>query len=68
MLEMDNPECVILTLPVGFRPEYRCIFTVYTAGNATARVDVDQDGSVKLNNPVNNGWLSLEGIHFAAAP
>jgi phage minor structural protein len=52
-------------LPAGFRPSYRKIFTVLTAGGV-GRVDVDPSGNVLIMNygTASNGWVSLDVIIF----
>ncbi|MBP2323591.1 hypothetical protein JOF56_003976 [Kibdelosporangium banguiense] len=54
----------IFTLPVGYRPPMRHLFSVETAPNENARVDVMTSGAVVCLKG-NNGWLSLDGISFA---
>ena len=62
----------IFTLPAGYRPSNKLIFTVqyYDSGTASyvhGRVDVDTDGTVDATYPASvgsNDWLSLSGITF----
>ncbi|MGL5876482.1 MAG: hypothetical protein ACRC2V_01655, partial [Xenococcaceae cyanobacterium] len=55
---------IIFTLPAGFRPLERRIFS--TVSNAlVARVDVLNNGDVVLNQG-SNDWLSLQTIRFVA--
>ena len=50
----------IFTLPVGYRPKKRLIFTVENGNTVTARVDIFSDGIVQAHNMANNGtWLNL---------
>jgi phage minor structural protein len=53
------------TLPVGYRPSYKKMFIVPTAGGA-GRVDVDTSGNVIVVNygSATNGYVSLDGITF----
>lgn len=55
---------VIFTLPSGFRPEFREIFTI-TQNNAVGRIDVNDNGNVLV---VKAGavFTSLSGISFLA--
>ena len=53
----------LFTLPVGFRPGGRCLFTVIT-DNAHGRLDITTTGQVIPY--VGSGWLSLDGISFKA--
>jgi hypothetical protein len=62
----------ICTLPVGFRPQARLIFTTgsynpfLTNGRGPARVDIDTDGTVSVITG-SNTWVSLDGIIFATS-
>ena len=55
---------LMFTLPTGYRPLFRKIFT-QQSNAALARVDVSADGTV-IATTYNNAWLSLEGISFRA--
>ena len=55
---------IIFTLPVGYRPSYREIFTVNIDGGS-GRIDVLADGSVMLQI-ASAGYTSLSGISFLA--
>ncbi len=52
----------ITTLPVGFRPKERILFTTI-ANMALARVDIQTNGVVSIQAG-SNLWLSFDGIHF----
>ena len=52
-------------LPVGFRPELRCVFASMSNG-AIGRVDVYSDGRVIPVTPSNNAYVSIEGFSFVA--
>jgi hypothetical protein len=54
---------IIGTLPVGYRPSEELIFETCTNSNASSRVDIFSDGTVRViaGDP---GWLSLDGIKF----
>lgn len=55
----------IFTLPSGYRPTARHIFTT-TQNDALGRVDVQADGTVVMLGGAT-GWISLSGINFPAA-
>lgn len=56
---------VAFTLPAGYRPDFRHIFTRLTAANSTlGRVDVLPSGQV-LPYP-GTSWVTLAGISFIA--
>ena len=52
-------------LPAGFKPAYRCIFSV-TSNDTFGRLDVLADGTVIPESPCNNNYVSLEGVTFFA--
>lgn len=52
----------IFVLPAGFRPPARQLHVVQTADNL-GRLDIGADGRV-IPTTINNGWVSLDGIHF----
>lgn len=54
----------IATLPVGFRPLNRSRFTIMGSGNATFRVDVYTDGTIRLVDAIGAGYISLNQIIF----
>ena len=59
----------IFTLPPGFRPGKRHLFTVCAVGGIFARVDVLENGDVFVSQGGSNGvkksgWISLDGIAF----
>ena len=60
---------VAFTLPEGFRPTTRRLFSCTTGGAGPgdqgdhARCDVLSDGRVMLYN-VSNEWVSLDGMSF----
>ncbi len=58
----------ICTLPVGFRPKFaneKLIFQTATSASNTGRVDVLPTGEIVAVSG-SNGWVSLDGIIFAA--
>lgn len=55
----------IATLPAGFRPASRMIFTGYGA-DAQTRVDITASGLVQMQGSTLNGWQSIDGIMFVA--
>lgn len=54
---------VITTLPAGFRPKQRLLFTALNSG-VYIRVDVHANGNVTIHSATNNGWIALESISF----
>ncbi len=55
---------IIFTLPIGYRPGAKEIFTV-TQNNAIGRIDIDHKGNV-LVKLAGAGFTSLSGISFLA--
>ena len=55
---------IIFTLPIGYRPGAKEIFTV-TQNNAIGRIDIDHEGNV-LVTLAGAGFTSLSGISFLA--
>lgn len=53
------------TLPPTMRPK-RTVIRVGTANDEFARIDIDPSGGVKPVAGVASGWVSLDGIMFAA--
>lgn len=51
------------TLPSGYRPKKRKIFTV-NSGNSFGRVDILTNGNVLIDGICSNSYVSLEGISF----
>lgn len=61
----------IFTLPAGYRPSAKLIFSVQVSdsgvGYVHGRVDVDTDGTVDLIVPstvASGDWVSLDGVNF----
>ena len=57
---------IMITLPIGYRPQKQRIFTVSTEAGIV-RIDVAANGNVVFNGPSYNGgqnWVSLDGISF----
>jgi len=54
----------IFTLPAGYRPSRKWLFTVTTSDH-WGRVDVTSGGDVSATN-TSSGWVSLDGITFRA--
>jgi hypothetical protein len=54
---------VLFTLPAGYRPQARLIFTILN-NNAVGRIDLLPNGDVIIANVSSNLWLNLTGIHF----
>lgn len=52
------------TLPVDFRPPLHLIFTSICSGDTICRIDVENDGDVKVKSNASNTWVSLAGISF----
>lgn len=66
-------DTIMATLPAGYRPEYRMVFTAMGAtagspGQGALRVDVGSDGAIRIQSTdvatANGGYLSLDGISF----
>lgn len=55
----------ITTLPVGFRPKERILFTT-VAADAYCRIDIQPNGIVTNQSGCSNVWLSLDGVTFLA--
>lgn len=51
-------DTVVGTLPVGYRPVVRTIFTAIS-NNAIARMDINTSGQVLTNSGVNAAWVAL---------
>lgn len=51
------------TLPTGYRPSKRKIFTV-NSSNSFGRVDILSNGNVFIDGMCSNAYVSLEGISF----
>jgi hypothetical protein len=60
-----NAFLTIYQLPAGFRPAKTHVFAVMDA-NSAVRVDVDQNGNIKLMDMTADAFLSLDGISFRA--
>jgi hypothetical protein len=58
------PGSVIATLPAGYRPAERQIYTCISNG-AWSRVDVLPTGEIQIR-AAYNGWISLDSISFLA--
>jgi len=57
----------IFTLPVGYRPKKRIIFTVENGNQVTSRVDIFPNGEVEAHSLANNGtWLNLSMTFMVA--
>jgi competence protein ComGC len=54
----------IATLPVGYRPAYRALFST-VSGGAVSRLDIDSSGNI-IAVSGTNGWYSMDGISFYA--
>lgn len=56
----------IFTLPTGYRPLYREIFTQSCSPNAYCRVDVLTNGNIIPQNGNTTDWVSIAGISYKA--
>jgi hypothetical protein len=57
----------IFTLPVGYRPKKRLIFTMENGNNVQARVDIHSNGNVEAHAIANNGtWLNVNMTFMVA--
>lgn len=61
----SSGNAAIFTLPVGYRPQYQCLFCCMTNGPAACRVDVSTAGVVTPTG-ASTTWLSLDNIVFKA--
>ena len=62
----SSASAVIFTLPVGYRPAQRCIYTGYSAAGV-CRIDITDTGTVFVNTGGSTSFTSLDGIIFRAA-
>lgn len=62
-LVCSGSSAVIMTLPEGYRPAGQLLFTV-VSGNGFARIDVLNNGEVKLIGTYDSEYVSLTGISF----
>ena len=60
-----NANDVMFTLPKGFRPSQRKLFTTQTNPNVDVRLDVLSDGSV-ITIESMTAWVSIDGLSFLA--
>jgi len=58
-------DTTIATLPAGFRPKERLLFTTMQNSDAWSRLDILPDGQVRYMGS-NNGYYNLSGIMFVA--
>lgn len=55
------------TLPAGFRPAWRQIYTCLSGANGNPRrLDITADGQVIVNTSASTGWITLAGVSFVA--
>jgi hypothetical protein len=70
LLKAGGAGDTIFTLPAGYRPSAKLIFSVQVSDGGSyvhGRVDVDTDGTVDLIVPstvASGDWVSLDGINF----
>ena len=63
----NGPQGTIFTLPIGYRPHKRGIYTAAANPETTIRVDVTHIGEIiAVGGPGNNLWVSLNNIRFTA--
>ena len=65
LVKFATKDMSITTLPSGWRPAKRNIFTVTSDANTLGRLDVLPDGKIIFVNG-NSGYISLSGISFYA--
>ena len=58
-----SSSALLFTLPAGFRPVGRCVFSIIS-NQAHGRLDINTNGNVIPY--VGSSWLSLDGISFKA--
>jgi hypothetical protein len=56
----------VMTLPAGYRPSMKLLFTTMGDNNVLNRYDVQSDGNVINAAGASNTWSSLNGISFVA--
>lgn len=54
----------LFQLPVNLRPSTRLMFQAVTAPNSSARIDVNDDGQVRLFSGGHPDYVGLDGIYF----
>lgn len=62
-------DTILCTLPVDCRPIVRKMFPSWHGGSLPARLDVDEDGNIRIASAsVNNNHLTIDPISFRANP
>jgi hypothetical protein len=61
-----TPPFPIFTLPVGFRPATRQIYSVYNGTAVPSQIDVQPTGVVNFLSAPSNVYISITGISFMA--
>ena len=54
----------LFQLPVGMHPSHRMMFQALTAPYSSARIDINDDGQVRLFSGGNADYVGLDGIYF----
>jgi hypothetical protein len=54
---------ILFTLPLGYRPPDRQIYTVLS-NNIVSRIDILDNGDVIITSAASSLWLNLTGIYF----
>lgn len=54
------------TLPAGYRPSTANLLFSVLSNSAAGRVDINTSGTVNIQAPSSNVWVSLQGITFQA--
>ncbi len=54
----------LFQLPVNLRPSHRLMFQMLINPNTSTRIDVNDDGWVRLPAGTNSTYLGLDGIYF----
>lgn len=55
----------LTTLPAGFRPKERILYTNATYGTYM-RLDIQTNGVITFQTTANSGWISLDNVLFVA--
>ena len=64
LVKNGTAQTTIFTLPVGYRPAADKLFLVQTGAGASARLEVNSNGTVVAAANTVSGNLSLEGVSF----
>src|SRR5690606_21244987 len=57
----------LFQLPANLRPSHRLMFQNVISPNSSTRIDVNDDGWVRLHAGTSSDYVSLDGIYFIPA-